>query len=227
MKRIVFFMMMLLGIQNLSALSNYAEVYPPIMQAIIDSAFFRGDIHGEFVGDDVTILSDGSAWKVHPDSIATYRSWNLGDIVHIAVRTDWYWFKREHKFLLYNHNRAESIKVMLAQHKMIPLKIVSTDTYYKSQRAVFIPQTVYTTDVHGNNVSETHTQFSHYEPSNPRKVIALSDGSVWVIKDNLNEFQLGMNVYVGAQGQPEKFYDFVMISGKEREAEWTLARPQK
>jgi|GEM_PF-2601042 len=212
---------------SLSALTNYAQVYPPILQTVQGSDVFHGDRHGEFRGDDVAILSDGSGWKVHPDSMARYRMWGLGDIVRIALRTDWYWFSRQHHFLLVNESRGDSVKVMLAQHKTYPLTIVGIDCYYKSQRPVYQTTSHNFFDSDGKMTTGTSSTFVGYEPCDPRHVLILSDGSVWVIKDKFSDFQIGTKVYLGAQGQPGRFYDFVIISGDEREATWTMARPQK
>lgn len=216
-----------LGAVGANAHTNYVEVYPPVMQTITETVPFRGDRHGKFSGDDVVVLSDGSAWKVHPKSKATYRRWYLGDRVHVALRTEWYWFKREHKFNLFNHENGESVKVMLVQHKYYPLTIVATDQYHKSYGPKITPQTEFYSDKNGNLQSQTVWVHTGNVPKDHRKVLVLSDGSTWVIKDKLNDFQLGMKVFVGAQGVPGRFYDFVLIVGDEREAVCTLARPQK
>lgn len=227
MKKLILILAFLFSINQAYALVNYAEVYPPIMQSLEGSVPFNGDRHGEFWGNPVAILSDGSAWKVHPQSMETFKTWQAGDIIHVGVRTDWYWFKREHKFLMYNHTRGTTAKVMLVQHKTQPTTIVSTETYYKSKEPHYIYRTVKKTDPN-TGVTTYHTEeiFAGYKDSNPRKILFLSDGSIWVIKANFNSFQLGMNVFVGAQGVPNKFYDFVMITGTEREAQWTMGRPQ-
>ncbi len=208
---------------SLQAITNYAEVYPNSLQHIQFKGVFSGDRHGKFEGDLMAILEDGSEWKVHPKSRATFESWSMGDIVRVKVRTDWYWFKREHKFQLYNHTKGQTVNVMLTKHIDYPsaLKITSVETYFKSYG--FVPHTKY---VFIDGELKPVTKYS-YEPTNPRKVIMLSDGTTWVIKDNLNDFQIGSRVYLGAQGVPNVFYDFVLISGDQREAIWTWARPQK
>ena len=224
-----FFLVVLLIVakSHVWGIANFAEVYPPSVQMLQNTTQFVGDRHGDFVGDSVAILSDGSCWKVHPTSQGIYRFWQPGETVRIKVRTDWYWFKREHKFALYNYDRDESIKVMLVEHCAEPLQIVDTKSYAKSQRAVYNPHTVYYQNSNGTQSSYTTYHFSHYAPMDFRKILALSDGSVWVIRKNLGEFEVGMKVYIGAQGVPDRFYDFVFIVGDEREAKWTYARPQK
>ncbi len=227
MKRLLFMVGIVMMAQGLMALTNYAEVYPPVMQTLIAVDVFKGDRHGSFEGDDVAVLSDGSAWKIHPTSKEEFSKWEFGDTLRAAVRDDWYWFKREHKFALHNHTRGGFVKAMLIHHKEEPLRVISTETYFKSGRSVFIPIVTYHSDNKGNRHSTTSYVQRGSHPQDARKVLALTDGSLWVIKDNLDDFCLGTTVYVGAQGVPGKFYDFILISGNEREATWTLARPQK
>jgi hypothetical protein len=208
------------------ALSNFIDVYPPIQQTIVDSGLFMGDRHRDFIGDAVAFLSDGSEWKIHPKQRDIFATWNAGDPVHIAVRTSFYWFKREHKFSLCNGVTQESIPVMIVRHKATPLKIVATDLYHKSTKSIYSYYTTHTVDENGNRKPVTLSRYEGEKPTDFRKVLVLSDGSCWVIKDNLNTFLLGMEVYVGAQGTPGEYYDFILISGTEREAIWTWARPQ-
>lgn len=207
----------------LEAIRNFEQIYPSVIQRLENTYIFYGDRHGEFEGDLVAYLSDSSAWKVHPKHRDIYSRWSRGDYVRIKVRTDFYWFKREHKFSLYNLSNGESVNVMLAQHinNPFPLKIVSTDVYIKGY--------TWTTkkDVQIDEDGKPYETTSLKKVPILRKVICLSDGSYWVIKENFDEFTLGANVYVGAQGHPTKWYDFVLISGIEREASWTYARPQK
>lgn len=200
----IFSFYLLFSGENLNAVTNFREIYPPVVQQISGSSIYEGDRHGEFEGDYVAYLSDGSGWKVHPKDRETYENWSLGDLVRIKVRTSFYLFKREHKFSLYNYNRGEEIFVMLVRHADTPIqkKIVQTDMY-----------------IHSYDWDEEMPVF--------RKVIALSDGSLWVIKEQMSDFTIGQTVYIGAQGVAKKWYDFIMITGSEREAVWTWARPHK
>lgn len=91
----------------------------------VESCEFEGDEDLDFVGDPVAILEDTSRWKIHPNYVEQFASWKIGERVHIGQRTDWYWFKREHKFLLVNHDRNESIPVMLVWVGDAPLSIAS------------------------------------------------------------------------------------------------------
>lgn len=213
---------------NVQAISNFENIYPPVVQNIDATAIFNGDRHGEFEGDYVAILSDGSAWKIHPDCREMYARWEAGETVRVKVRTDWYWFKREHKFALYNYQRGESVKAMIVHHKdySAPLYIFTSETYAKSTRLVSVPH--YVTKYKSDGTTETEVVYhQEWQPCDFRKVLGLSDGSYWVIKDKFNDFLIGSRVYVGAQGHPTHFYDFVLISGDQREAEWTYARPHK
>ncbi|MES2122649.1 MAG: hypothetical protein V4492_07740 [Chlamydiota bacterium] len=227
MRLLMTMMAMVIGAIGANAHTNFADVYPPVVQTIVETSPFRGDRHGQFRGDDVVVLSDGSAWKVHPKSKDTYRKWYLGDRIHVSLRTDWYWFKREHKFFLNNLESGEKVKVMCVQHKYYPLTIVGMDHYCKSYGPTWSPQTELYTDQDGRLQSQTVWVYGGKVPKDYRKILVLSDGSTWVIKNHINDFQLGMKVFVGAQGAPGRFYDFVLIAGDEREAVCTLARPQK
>lgn len=213
------------------------EIYPPapIMQTFeARGDGYTGDEQGAFRGDEVAILSDGSGWKVHPKDEAKIKTWQRGELVHISLRPRDYWFKREHKFLIYNHTRRESVRAMWVMRQTIPLEIVSTDLYWKTQDPVYHTETEHWVDEKGIKMERTRTFLAGVIPSNGRKVLGLSDGTYWVIKDDFNEFQLGMKVYVGAQGKKDRFYDYVLITGELGEfgelgkyAVGTFARPQR
>lgn len=211
---------------SLQAESNYASLYPETIQTIEGISFFGGDRHGEFEGDYVALLEDGSAWKIHPEDRDLFSFWEMGDVVRVKVRTSWYWFKREHKFELYNHNRGEAARVMLVKHKTNPLIIDATDSYAKSKGLRPVHTSVLKLQEDGSSKVETVTHYV-YQEWDFRKILHLNDGSFWVIKENLDDFQLGNTVYVGAQGRPDTiYYDFVLIKGDQREAIWTWARTQ-
>jgi hypothetical protein len=195
------------------ALSCYKETYPPVVQTLENTSLFSGDRHGDFRGDKVAILSDGSGWKVHRDSASLYQSWQKGEHVRVMARRDWYWFNREHHFYLYNEDRDESIKVMLVKHKENPLTIVSTHTYFKYWRRIY-------------NQINGQSYYCGTEPAAFRKLLTLSDGSQWVVRDNFNRYNVGQQVYIGAHGDPDWYYDFLLICLDQREAVWDWARPQ-
>lgn len=211
---------------SLKAQLNFEQIYPASVQRLQSSYPFQGDRHGDFEGDHAAVLTDGSAWKVHPDSRKEFERWRADEKVIIKARTSWYLVKREHKFLLYNCERKKSAKVMLVQHKQEPinLTIISTHSYPKSHRLIPQIHTIWQRDADGHSKP---AQIYTYElaPCNFRKVLHLSDGSVWVIKEKFSQFNEGAEVYIGAQGKPNVHYDFVIISGDEREADWTYARP--
>lgn len=200
---------------NIEARSNFAEIYPPVIQEIQQIVFFSGDGHGQFEGDPVAILTDGAAFKVHPAHRSVFENWRIGETVRLKVRSDFYWFKREHKFALYNYNRGESVNVMLVKHKSEPLKIVSSDTYAKTERLVS-----------RQDPDNPNRVIYEWKKSDFRKVLGLSDGSFWVIKEKFDDFVIGKDIYIGAQGNPKAYYDFILIIGLEREAKWVFGRPQ-
>src|ERR1700722_14637798 len=60
---------------------------PKLSSSLISVYTFEGDSHGDFQGDLAVLLSDGSAWKVHPDDRDKISNWNIGDSMHISLRT--------------------------------------------------------------------------------------------------------------------------------------------
>jgi len=212
---------------HLDAMTDFERVYPPVIQTIAASETFKGDRHGAFYGDAVAVLSDGSKWKIHPLCKEAYQKWTPGDRVNVALRKDWYWFKREHKFVMYNLTRAESANVMIVGHREDGLRIATTEVYHKRTISLYDTERYMRVTPDGRSELVEHQVYCGEKPVEMRKVLVLSDGSVWVIRDHLNDFNLGLRVYIGAQGHPKKFYDFVLITGDEREAIYTMARPQK
>jgi hypothetical protein len=197
---------------------EFHAIYPPSVQTIFMTDTFRGDSHGEFKGDYVTILSDGSAWKIHPQDRFKYESWSSGEHVHIMYRTDFYFFSRQHKFWLYNHDRNESCRVMLAQHSTYPWKHVESTAILKKEQ--FVTEDVV---VNGELVKMGRWVLAPYA-----KIVRLNDGSTWKIKNHkkFNLYEPGVQVYVGVQGTPGVEYDFIVITGLEREAQSTRAKLQ-
>ena len=206
---------------------NPSQIYPPVIQQLVDIGRCNGDRYGQFRGDPIAVLSDQSVWKIHPDSARQFALWKRGDVICVSERVDRYWFKREHKLLLCNKTTGSTAKAMLFRHSPSSLQIVNTQNYFKSTRPKYIEEISYEEDDEGKQKKKVKQIFVGYEECDPRKIVTLSDGSVWVIKHHLQELQMGMRVYVGAQGIPQRFYDFILITGDEREAVVTLARPQK
>ena len=120
--RSIFF---LCALFSLSFSVLHASDIHTFLHRYVEACEFEGDEDLDFVGDPVAILEDASRWKIHPNFVEHFASWQLGDTIHIGRRTDWYWFKREHKFLLINHDRNESIPVMLVWVGDAPLNITT------------------------------------------------------------------------------------------------------
>lgn len=197
---------------------EFEMLYPPSVQSLIATDIFRGDSHGQFLGDSVAILSDGSAWKIHPEDTEKYSRWSVGDRVRIRYRTEFYWFKREHKFSLYNQTNGESCRVMIAQHSNYPYRrIESTELLTREE---YVTKTKV---VDGKRIKK-----SSWEQVPYAKILRLSDGSIWRIKNRskFDRFSMGTSVFVGVQGTPGIDYDFILIIGLEREAISTRGRLQ-
>lgn len=198
------------------AVVEYEQMYPASVQTIVSTDIFQGDSHDEFAGDYVAVVEDMAGWKIHPEDRAKYESWAAGDRVRIRYRTEPYWFKREHKFWMYNHMKDETCRVMIVQHSEQPVKsIVFEETLTKEVK--FRKQKV----VWGQVI-----EYECWETVPYAKILELSDGSVWKIQnpEKFDKYTKGTPVYVGVQGTPDIEYDFILITGLEREAESTRAK---
>ncbi|MDR3624104.1 MAG: hypothetical protein P4L16_03065 [Chlamydiales bacterium] len=170
---------------------------------------FSGDKHGDFKNDIVVYLTDGSGWKTHPNDKDLLSTWKPGESIHISLRTSYYYFKREHKFLLYNHDRKESVKAMLIDYGPHPLSISSTSGVYFTDTDT-IPITF---------LDENGEIFTIYELEPIyKKDISLNDGSTCVIYKHFNAFIPDAQVYIGFNETPDEFF---IITGQEREAVWS------
>jgi hypothetical protein len=183
---------------------------------LVGSYEFQGDSHGDFRGDIVAVLSDGSQWKVHPDHPRKFSRWDVGDIIHVEYRTSFYWFKREHKFHLYNHSNGEYVKVMLANYGDESLVVVNASKPCATD-SITVP--IYSVDSSGNWYVSGYDQV----PCGYRSVITLSDGTVWNINKKFSNFKYGRKVYVGYNESATAYRPF-LISGTEREASWTWTK---
>jgi len=205
--------MFFVSIQAKTIGNPFWDAFPELLTNLEAFYPFEGDIKGEFRGDLSVILSDGSAWKTHPDDQEMVAQWHAGDYLSVCARTSFYWFKREHKFRLYNHERDESVKVMLVKHRDHPLEIIATsDVYIKDVE--MIPIFYYDQD--GNLQLFWHFIFYY------NKDLYLNDGSKWVIDEKFGQFLPRTKVYVGANVD-ESSYSFFLICGRERESTFAWA----
>lgn len=189
----------------LNAKPVYTKVdLTPYNHLLVGTYSFEGDKHGEFEGNSVAVLDDLSFWKVHPTHTDRFSEWKFGEEVHVTVRTSWYFFKREHKFALYNHERNEEVFVMLVQSPFL---------IYEAQNP---------------NVVQTYNGY----PSAFRVNITLNDGGQWevepgttdITRDNKDKyFAVGTPAYVGYIKEDEGI-SFFVINELEREAHWRWAR---
>lgn len=186
------------------------DAYPSIMQQISTYYQFDGDRHKQFAGNPVIVLSDGSSWKVHPQDIDMLSHFSPSDWVHVAVRTSWYWFKREHKFELVNHNNGSTIRVMLVRHKTVPLYIAHSEKFVSSYAT-------YKTTTESRTETTTVPVFS--------KKLTLSDGSHWILSEKTGKFSMGNNVIVAANFDDGHFESFYIINGTQRDALHAKVKP--
>lgn len=189
-----------------------------VLRSISSVYTFDGDRHNQFAGDYVTVLNDESEWKIHPQDSEKYSQWSTGDIVHPRVRTSFYWFKREHKFELYNHTRNESSRVMLISYPANPLYVFDIQDIEVDRKL----ETKELKDKYGKIVLDS-AGFPVYEDQwviTYKTFVYLSDGTAWNITTNKDAFKVGKFVYLGLNENSDGFYYF-FITGSEREALWT------
>jgi hypothetical protein len=199
--------------------STHQNEFAPLKLSTYLQSFnvFPGDCHGDFEGNLVAILGDGSAWKIHPDDQEKMTNWEIGDLVHISLRTSFYWFKREHKFLLCNHDKGMAVKVMIIQYAEAPLRILTTsDTY--STNMIEIEEYI------GNDLRGYPIFEEEIIPTDFKKDIRLSDGTNWRIEEKFEIFSEETAVYMGLK-ETEEGIDRFLICGNQREAIWTWIKP--
>lgn len=195
--------------------TGFAQLWQPSQINLF--SHFNGDRHGDFKGDILVHLTDGSIWKVHPDDRETVSNWGPDEIVHIQLRKSFYWFKREHKFSMLNHFRGESVKVMLIFHGTYPRQIIWTSGP-KARKVTYQP--VYHTDEKGNRfwVGQREIKSDWYQ------AIQMDDGSYWEIKGKYDCFKEGTPAFVGNDDQEGDNLPFIIVKN-EREAVWTHIYP--
>lgn len=199
---------------------NPQEVLERATVQIVGVSDFRGDRHGDFAGDLVAHLSDGSQWKVHPTQVEEFSNWQLGDYVHLEVRTSFYWFKREHKFSLYNHSNGDSLKVMLIRLDDYPLWIDYASSPYPTstyQRPIYHSYTY--VDQYGRTITEHQLVGYETVPCSYRKDLFLNDGTYFSIDEKFKDFNKGRELYMGVNVSDGSYRPFIII-GTQREAKW-------
>ena len=206
----------------ISFTSVFAKSFLPI--TLQSTYVFQGDRHNSFVGDDVAVFSDGSEWKIHKNSQRIYEKWEYKDKLSVDFRTDRYFFKREHHFLIFNHNKNEYAKAMLVNSPV--LTIENIEIYYESTRPVYQKYSRPYSAFDGTIQYTSYSNFVGYMPSDPRKILFLSDGSAFVIKDKFQDFEIGKKVYLISRTKKD-LYKFLIITGNEREAKYTTAKIHK
>ncbi len=195
---------------------------PRFMVRVLDGTeSFAGDRHEQFAGDDVAVLNDGSRWKVHPEDKAKFRKWNLGDLVYTDLRTEPYFFKREHKFKLYNQNLKQFVRVMLVEYPKYPLIVQSYQDIEVDRQLI----TREKKDQYGQTVKDSQGKpvMEQYWAIIYHRDLLLSDGTLWRIAKDLDSFYEGKYVYLGLNLNTDSFAYF-LISGTQREAVWTNAK---
>ncbi len=219
-KKIALFCMLPLFLATNLMANNFYGCPDHVLRSIYGYYTFAGDRHEDFVGDCVAVLNDGSEWKVHPSDTNKFNLWNINDIVHSRVRTSFYWFKREHKFELFNHSINQTVRVMLVRYPYAALAVTGFQDVEVSRelkvRALIDAYGEVICDSYGDPIYESYWLISYVT------YIYLNDGTVWTVKNNAGAFNLGSFVYLSANNTADGFKYFFIL-GSEREALWTEA----
>lgn len=217
------------------------DIHPNSYQEILAITTFQGDRHGDFSGNPLVILQDNSTWKIHPEDMGMFSAWEPGNVVRIGYRTSTYWFKREHKYFMYNVTRKEEARVMLITHQAIPQELCVVAKRNISGIGdllnFFIDYNISIWPTR-NTVSFTwQGDYRYFNYNHVFCVVSLSDGSLWFLINRHSELKSGSKVYIGTQFPPrvydkeEKFYvnnpdfNFFFILGDQREASTCRAYP--
>jgi hypothetical protein len=218
LKKIALFCLLPLFLAAQLSAGNLNGAPDDILRTIEKHGTFAGDRYNEFVGDSTLMLNDSSIWKVHPQDTVKVAAWGVNEIVHPRVRQSYYWIKREHKFELYNHNRNETVRVMLVRYPFNALSVVSiVDLELRGELKFENAK-----DEYGNVIYDSSGKpvlISYWETIYA-KCAVLSDGTVWMINTNKSSFQPGKYVYVSANNTIDSF-SYILIAGSERDAVWT------
>ncbi len=188
-----------------NCIDGYLVQYPEAVKEYVSSYIFNGDKHGDFKGGFVIVLNDGSAWKVHPEDQVKFSNWLQGESVFVGIRGTCYWFKREHKYYLYNITRKEFVRAMIVDYSDSSLEVVSVSKPYFSQT---LSKGIY--DDEGNWLADV-----------PCRVIdmILSDGSKWIRTYSYGYLKVRTKVYVTVKLYKHSA-QFCLIYEKERESKY-------
>lgn len=167
--------------------------------------------------DFIVDFEDNSSWKIHPDDIAKVSDWQVGDEVHVRIRNSFYWFKRDHKFSIYNHTRDEAAKAMIQFHRDIPREIIEASDIFCT-KGKEVP--LYRLNSKGELVIYGYLALETAH----RKILMMDDGSQWELKDHLDDFNEGTTIYVGFHDNNDLKLPF-LISGKGKSAVWSTLYP--
>ena len=125
---------------------------------ITDTTLYEDAKYPQFEGNYVAHLSDGSEWKIHPKDCEVYAQWTRDEEIDNGLRTSYYFFKREHRFLLKNGSRNEKVRAMILKHPDSSLPTITKTqddsiTYYIPVGEMIVPYKEHRTVIHLNDGS--------------------------------------------------------------------------
>ncbi len=196
-----------------------------IDQTFKSVSLFEGDTFGDFKNDFVVTFADGSGWKVHPKDRDAIGLWQPDDTIYVQARRGSYWFKREHKFMLYNARLKQAVAAMIVQYPQVPLVVTEVNLYLADENK-FVPK-----EINGKTFKIRDWILNSDYAKGSTKIwnifyrtkVKLSDGSTWIVEgDKTILYQVGSNVYISATKETNEFF-FFLVSNRERNSRWVSA----
>lgn len=177
---------------------------------VIEAVYpFKGDSKGEFVGDLVFRLNDGSEWKTHKKDAKTTKRWSQSDFIEVSIRTSFYFFKREHKFILTNHTRKETARAMIINYQYNPVFVKHVELLEVDRKLMDKYET------HDGQVVKVKEWVVYYH-----QFLHLSNGEIWRNKSPDYSFKEGAFVYVVYSYSSDGF-ETAVVRGTGRNSYWT------
>lgn len=206
MKLHYLFFLLIMGFSQYLCSAQIYKSSDPFIHNYQGHYLYEGDIKGNYKGDLAVILDDGSTWKVHPNYNELLDDWEIGDLVHVEERF-FCLLKRDHKFMLFNHQKNQRLSVMLIN---TPLVVRVAELPFPTSRTA------------------QPWPWPEYIYGDYRQNIILSDGSRWEIHTGNEETAFAKNTpaYVGYREEgtgSEVHRFFFVIGGTGKEATWEFA----
>lgn len=199
-------------------LQHYATIYPACDQQL---QVIERDSDGALM----ITLTDGSTWEIDLGSLKSDLDWLANDPVRVEFRKKPYFFgwTTRDQMSLYNVRLDESFDVYLwdSVSNPAPLTVMDVESndliFDKLLIPFFCPLTFDIPESFENAEVELRYDVKRrafdWTSKEYKKILVLSDGTRWLIKDNYKYFQKGTEVYIAAPQKANENFEFVIIDG--------------